>query len=144
MTAQGGVAAADELDRRAGLSGGNKPLPYQPLAIAHRHIPFKITLFDLPRRETGGAVTKVVVTGGGGFLGSRLARQLLAAGSIEMAGGGPRPLSRLTLIDRVPVPADLAADERVATLGGDLAELLDSAQANPDPPARPHVVFHLA
>ena len=56
----------------------------------------------------------VVVTGGAGFLGSRLARELLAAGSLAVAGGAPRALSRLTLIDRVPAPPDLAADSRVS------------------------------
>jgi D-erythronate 2-dehydrogenase len=39
-------------------------------------------------------VANVVVTGGAGFLGSRLARELLAAGSLDVAGGGERPLSR--------------------------------------------------
>ena len=42
----------------------------------------------------GGAVAQVVVTGGAGFLGSRLARELLAAGSLEVAGGGARPVRR--------------------------------------------------
>jgi len=64
----------------------------------------------------------VVVTGGAGFLGSRLARELLAAGSLAVAGGAPRALSRLTLVDRVPVPPDLAADSRVAVVLGDLAD----------------------
>jgi D-erythronate 2-dehydrogenase len=64
----------------------------------------------------------VVVTGGAGFLGSRLARELLAAGSLGVAGGEPRPLSRLTLVDRVPAPSDLAADARVAAVLGDLAD----------------------
>jgi D-erythronate 2-dehydrogenase len=41
----------------------------------------------------------VVVTGGAGFLGSRLARELLAAESLSVAGRPARPLSRLTLID---------------------------------------------
>jgi len=64
----------------------------------------------------------VVVTGGAGFLGSRLARELLAAGSLGVAGGEPRPLSRLTLVDRAPAPPDLAADARVAAVLGDLAD----------------------
>ena len=32
-------------------------------------------------------MVKVVITGGAGFLGSRLARELLALGSIEVTGG---------------------------------------------------------
>ena len=34
-------------------------------------------------------MVNVVITGGAGFLGSRLARELLAAGSLDVAGGGP-------------------------------------------------------
>jgi D-erythronate 2-dehydrogenase len=88
-------------------------------------------------------VVNVVITGGAGFLGSRLARELLAAGSLDVAGAGPRPLSGVTLIDRVPVPPDLAADARVTVIGGDLGELLDPA-APPGPLAGADVIFHLA
>ncbi len=72
-------------------------------------------------------MANVVITGGGGFLGARLARELLAAGSLAVAGGGEQPISRLTLLDRVQVPADLAADRRVTAIRGDLGELLDPA-----------------
>jgi nucleoside-diphosphate-sugar epimerase len=49
-------------------------------------------------------VVHVVVTGGSGFLGSRLARELLAAGSIAVDGGEARPLTRVTVLDQAPGP----------------------------------------
>ena len=69
-------------------------------------------------------MVNVVITGGAGFLGSRLARELLAAGSLGVAGGQARPLSRMTLVDQAPVPPDLAADERVTAVRGDLTRCL--------------------
>ena len=91
----------------------------------------------------GSAVVNVVITGGAGFLGSRLARELLAAGSLGVAGAGPRPLSRMTLIDQAPVPPDLAADERVTAVQGDLGQLLDPLAAGPATLAGAEVIFHL-
>ena len=98
-------------------------------------------------------MVNVVITGGAGFLGSRLARELLAAGSLEVAGGEARPISRVTLVDQAPVPPDLAADERVTAVRGDLAELLDPAAGGPETLAiggigdiwgEAEVIFHLA
>jgi nucleoside-diphosphate-sugar epimerase len=60
---------------------------------------------------------KVLITGGAGFLGARLARALLARG--ELAG---RPLTGLVLADLVAPPPDLRADARVSPHVGQLLE----------------------
>jgi nucleoside-diphosphate-sugar epimerase len=85
-----------------------------------------------------------VVTGGAGFVGARLARELLAAGTLAVAGEAAEPLSRLTLVDRVAVPGDLAADERVRTVRGDLAGLLGDGVAGGGVLDGADVIFHLA
>jgi D-erythronate 2-dehydrogenase len=86
-------------------------------------------------------MVNVVITGGAGFLGSRLARALLAAESLDVAGAGPRALARLTLVDQAPPAPDLAADERVTAVRGDLGGLLASDSGLL---AGADVVFHLA
>ena len=86
----------------------------------------------------------VMITGGAGFLGSRLARELLAAGSLAVAGASARPLGRLTLIDQAPPPPDLAADPRVTAIGGDLGDLLAPGGAGLPALAGADVIFHLA
>ena len=89
-------------------------------------------------------MANVVITGGAGFVGSRLARELLATGSLGVAGGAVAPLAQVTIIDRSPAPADLAADGRVAAVCGDLGELLDPAGAGWQALAGADVIFHLA
>jgi D-erythronate 2-dehydrogenase len=84
-------------------------------------------------------VVNVVITGGSGFLGSRLARELLAVGSLDVAGSGKRPVSRIMLADRAPAPADLAGDERVTVAATDLG-----GPAPGDALAGADVIFHLA
>jgi len=86
----------------------------------------------------------IVITGGAGFLGVRLARTLLALGHLSLAGSASRSIARITLVDRALPPADLMADPRVAALTGDLNALLDPNAAEPVVTARTDVVFHLA
>jgi len=76
----------------------------------------------------------IVITGGAGFVGARLARTLLARGTL--AG---RRIERLLLADQTPPPADLAADARVVPFTGPLLAQAESLVAEPL-----DGVFHLA
>ena len=69
---------------------------------------------------------RILITGGSGFLGTRLARELLALGSLALAGGAPQRLDCLHLTDLVPPAADLASHPKVQVLTGDLLSLLTS------------------
>jgi nucleoside-diphosphate-sugar epimerase len=80
---------------------------------------------------------KVVVTGGAGFLGARLARAILDAGDLALNGAHPREVRNVTLLDRFAPPEALTADPRVTVVRGELASSL-GAVAGAD------VVFHLA
>lgn len=63
---------------------------------------------------------KVLITGGAGFLGQRLARRLLQRGTLTDGAGQAREIRELVLLDVVPA-ADLG-DPRVRPLTGDIAD----------------------
>jgi D-erythronate 2-dehydrogenase len=83
----------------------------------------------------------ILITGGSGFLGARLARALLAKGSLSIAGAPARPIDGITLADRAPPPPDLLADPRVRFVGGDLNVQVASGTL---PGPKTEAVFHLA
>jgi D-erythronate 2-dehydrogenase len=84
----------------------------------------------------------VVITGGAGFIGARLASEILARGSLSVAGAPPRPVTRLTLLDQVAPPVLLNQDPRVAVWLGDLVSGLEGEAVSPL--AEADLVFHLA
>ena len=88
----------------------------------------------------------IVITGGAGFLGVRLARELLQRQELSLAGDSPRAIQSITLIDRVAPPADLAADSRIRSFTGDLNALFASANAGAQQLVKTEhaIVFHLA
>jgi nucleoside-diphosphate-sugar epimerase len=83
---------------------------------------------------------RILITGGCGFLGIKLAKALLQTGSLCI-NGASQPIKRLVLTDLVPPPAELLQDERVQFIGGNLRTLLahDKAMLS-----NIQVVFHLA
>ena len=69
---------------------------------------------------------RILITGGGGFLGQRLARGLLQRGALRGVDGRDHPIEQITLVD--VAPAAPLSDRRVREVTGDIndRELLRS------------------
>jgi nucleoside-diphosphate-sugar epimerase len=79
---------------------------------------------------------RAVITGGAGFLGTLLARRLLAA-PIAVGGAAADEVGELVLLDLVAPPPDVAGSPRVRAMTGALHDVLP-ALGDAD------IVFHLA
>lgn len=84
---------------------------------------------------------RVVITGGTGFIGSYLAKELLRRGELVGPDGAAQPIERLVLADRFPSRHDDPADDRVQVMTGDCADPDFLAAAIADDTAS---IFHLA
>ncbi|TAK38604.1 MAG: NAD-dependent epimerase/dehydratase family protein [Betaproteobacteria bacterium] len=83
---------------------------------------------------------KIVITGGGGFLGVKLAKALLVRAQLAGPDGKPQPISKLVLLDKA-FPARLPADARLETVAGDIADAATVMRVvTPDTAS----LFHLA
>jgi nucleoside-diphosphate-sugar epimerase len=63
---------------------------------------------------------RIVITGGAGFLGRRLASRLLERGTLTDTQGRKREIAQIVLLD--VVPAALPHDSRLMVVAGDLAD----------------------
>jgi nucleoside-diphosphate-sugar epimerase len=81
---------------------------------------------------------RIVITGGAGFLGRRLARAVLERGTLTDARGNARPVREIVLID---IAASESGDARVKAMSGDLANpaLVERALTSDT-----DTIFHLA
>jgi nucleoside-diphosphate-sugar epimerase len=81
----------------------------------------------------------VVITGGAGFLGLRLARTLLDRGTLQDSAGRDRQIERIVLVDVTAPPA--IADPRVTCVTGDIS---DRALLSESVGVHTTSIFHLA
>jgi nucleoside-diphosphate-sugar epimerase len=83
---------------------------------------------------------RIVITGGGGFLGQRVARALLERGGLGTEPGAVGELTELVLVDQA-LPHSGVTDARVRQVTGDIG---DSALVDRVFAPRTDAVFHLA
>jgi nucleoside-diphosphate-sugar epimerase len=80
--------------------------------------------------------TRVIVTGGAGFIGTLLARRLLAE-PVTIGDAGPVTVDELVIADLAVPPPDVTADPRVRAVTGNLAGVIDDL-------GEADAIFHLA
>src|SRR5580658_4832736 len=84
---------------------------------------------------------KIVITGGAGFIGRRLAERLLARGALAGADGRDRGIDDIVLFDVAAPAPPLAPEPRLRVVTGDIA---DAAAIRRLVDAETSTVFHFA
>jgi nucleoside-diphosphate-sugar epimerase len=84
---------------------------------------------------------KIVITGGAGFIGRRLAERLLARGALAGADGRDRAIDDIVLFDVAAPAPPLAPEPRLRVVTGDIA---DAAAIRRLVDAETSTVFHFA
>src|SRR5262245_13493511 len=100
-------------------SGRGRGHAQRPATVPGRYV-------SRPHWIIGWMSTRVVITGGAGFLGGLLARRLLA-GPISLGGAPAEPVGELILVDLAT--SDLVAD-RVRPVVSDLSALADLGEVD--------------
>jgi D-erythronate 2-dehydrogenase len=83
---------------------------------------------------------RIIITGGGGFLGSQLCAKLLERGELTGSSGSPEPIEEIVLLDAVFHRS--FSDPRVTEISGDVSDR-DAMFSAIDPATGPSI-FHLA
>ena len=84
---------------------------------------------------------KIVITGGAGFLGRRLARTLVQRGTLVGPSGAEEPIDTVVVLDTVTPEPAITTDTRLHVATGDITDRATLAQVLDD---RTTSVFHFA